>query len=144
MLFGRGGGINRMMTIRSRTSRSRVRIAGVLMTAAAAGGGLAQHAAAAQVADTLYRNGVVYTVDDSAAVAQAIAVTHGRITYVGGNDGAAAVTGRATRVVDLHGRMLMPGLIDGHLHPVDAGLDLLKCDLDYQPVTLAEFQKRIQ
>src|SRR6185437_9383279 len=48
------------------------------------------------------------------------------------------------RVVDLHGRMLMPGLIDGHLHPVDAGLDLLKCDLDYEPLTLTEFQRRIQ
>lgn len=130
--------------IGGRTSGFRVRIVGVLMAAVAAGYGLPQRVAAAEMADTLYRNGVVYTVDDSATVAQAIAVTHGRIAYVGSNDGAAAVTGPATRVVDLHGRMLMPGLIDGHLHPVEAGLDLLKCDLNYQPLTLAEFQKRIQ
>ena len=116
------------------------------MAAAAVGCGLSEcaAAAAAEPADTLYRNGVVYTIDDSATVAQAIAVKQGRIIYVGNNEGAAAVTGSATKVVDLHGRMLMPGLIDGHLHPVEAGLDLLKCDLDYQSLTVAEFQKRIQ
>lgn len=123
--------------------RAEGRIVGVLL-AFATGHCLPQRAAGAEVPDTLYRNGAVYTLDDSGTVAQAIALTQGRITYVGSNDGAAKVIGPATRVVDLHGRMLMPGLIDGHLHPVDAGLDLLKCDLNYQSLTLAEFQKQIQ
>jgi predicted amidohydrolase YtcJ len=128
----------------SSASGLKARILSVLMAVAAAGCGLPERVAAAETADALYRNGVVYTVDNSATVAQAIAVKQGRISYVGSNEGAAAVTGPATRVVDLHGRMLMPGLIDGHLHPVEAGLDLLKCDLDYESLTVAEFQKRIQ
>lgn len=68
------------MGIGSQTSGLKARIVGALMAAAAAGCGLPQCAVATEVADTLYRNGVVYTVDDSATVAQAIAVTHGRIT----------------------------------------------------------------
>lgn len=118
------------------------RVAGALLAFSAVG--CLSRAAAAGPAETLYRNGVIYTVDDSSTVAQAIAVAHGQIVYVGSNAGAAAVTGPSTRVVDLHGRMLMPGLIDGHQHPVEAGLDLLKCDLDYQPVTVAELQRKIQ
>jgi len=100
--------------------------------------------AQAAPADTVYRNGYVYTVDAQDSVQQALAVRDGRIVYVGDNDGAQAHTGGQTRVVDLQGRMLMPGLVDGHMHPQSGGSRLLNCSLDYAPLTVPQFQARIQ
>jgi len=95
-------------------------------------------------ADTIYRNGYVYTVDARDRVQQALAVRKGRIVYVGDDAGAAGLAGKATKVIDLQGRMLMPGLIDGHMHPQSGGSRLLNCSLDYQNLTVQQFQSRIQ
>ena len=46
--------------------------------------------------------------------------------------------------VDLKGRFLMPGLIDGHMHPLEAGLQLLKCNLNYESLTVGELQQRVR
>ncbi|MQA41209.1 amidohydrolase [Rugamonas aquatica] len=100
--------------------------------------------AAAAPADTIYRNGYIYTVDAKDSVQQALAVRAGRIVYVGDNAGAKPLTGKKTKVIDLHGRMLMPGLIDGHMHPQSGGSRLLNCSLDYEALTVAQFQSRIQ
>ncbi|HEU4376237.1 MAG TPA: amidohydrolase, partial [Telluria sp.] len=72
------------------------------------------------------------------------AVRGGRIVYVGDNAGARALIGKATKVIDLHGRMLMPGLVDAHMHPQSAGSRLLNCSLNYEPLTVPQFQARIQ
>ncbi|MBC7455154.1 MAG: amidohydrolase [Massilia sp.] len=100
--------------------------------------------AAALPADMVYRNGYVYTVDDKDSVRQALAVRGGRIVYVGDNAGAKRLIGKATRVIDLHGRMLMPGLIDGHMHPQSGGSRLLNCSLDYESLSVPQFNARIQ
>ena len=100
--------------------------------------------AAEAPADLVYRNGYVYTVDDADSVHQALAVRGGRIVYVGGDPGAAALVGKRTRVIDLQGRMLMPGLVDGHMHPQSGGSRLLNCSLDYQRLTVPQFQARIR
>ncbi|TWI67414.1 hypothetical protein IP91_01527 [Pseudoduganella lurida] len=100
--------------------------------------------AAEAPADTVYRNGYVYTVDRKDSVHQALAIRAGRIAYVGTDAGAKALTGKATRVIDLRGRMLMPGLIDAHMHPQSGGSRLLNCSLDYAPLTVPQFQARIQ
>lgn len=104
----------------------------------------ASHATPAAPADTVYRNGYVYTVDAQDSVQQALAVRDGRIVYVGDNAGAQDHTGAGTRVIDLQGRMLMPGLVDGHMHPQSGGTRLLNCSLDYLPLTVPQFQARIQ
>ncbi|MFD2273609.1 hypothetical protein ACFS07_28085 [Undibacterium arcticum] len=52
---------------------------------------------------------------------QALAVRDGRIIYVGTNEGASQLIGTNTKVTDLGGRMLMPGLIDAHMHPMFGG-----------------------
>ena len=95
-------------------------------------------------ADDVYWHGTVYTVDPAGTVAQAVALAGGRIVYVGSDEGVKPLIGKRTRTVDLRGRMVLPGLIDGHMHPVAAGMELLKCNLAYVPMTLAEFKSRIQ
>lgn len=95
-------------------------------------------------AETIYRNGYVYTVDAQDNVHQALAVRDGRIVYVGDNAGAVAFKGKQTRIVDLQGRMLMPGLIDAHMHPLSGGKRLLHCNLNYEALTVPQFQARIQ
>lgn len=71
-------------------------------------------------ADKIYINGEIYTVNKEQEWAQAIAVKGNKITYVGDNDGARALCGKDTEICDLKGKMMLPGFIDGHCHPVMA------------------------
>jgi hypothetical protein len=100
--------------------------------------------AAALNADVIYQNGQIYTVDAKDSLQQALAIKDGRLLYVGSNAGAAHLATDRTKVIDLHGRLVMPGLIDGHMHPLEAGSKLLKCSLNYEPLSTIEFQQRIQ
>src|SRR5579883_3098992 len=113
-------------------------------SAAAAGAPAPAATAAAAPADIAYRHGLVYTVDAQHPLAQAIAVRDGRIAYVGSDAGLAPYLGARTRVIDLEGRMLMPGLVDGHLHPLEGGEGLLKCNLHYEALTVAQLRARVQ
>ena len=114
--------------------------AAALLLAAAPGA----HGAATQAADTVYRHGVVYTVDARDSRQQALAIRAGRITYVGSEAGIGAFIGRDTKVVDLHGRMMMPGLVDGHQHPLQGGAALLKCNMNYEQLDVGRMQAKIQ
>lgn len=69
-------------------------------------------------ADTYFENGVIYTADDGQTIAEALAVKDGRIVFVGSAQDGAAYKAAAGEVVDLQGNMMMPGLIDGHIHSV--------------------------
>lgn len=95
-------------------------------------------------ADTILRNANVVTVSARGNFRGAVAIRAGRIIYVGNDAGARALTGRATTSIDLHGQTLMPGLVDGHMHPLGGGTQLLTCNLNYAALTIAEFQTRIQ
>ena len=95
-------------------------------------------------ADTVLQRGFVYTVDPRNSVQQAIAIRGGRIVYVGTNQGVQPYIGQQTNVIDLHGKMVMPGLVDAHNHAIAGGLQLLECDLNYAPLTIAQFQQKIQ
>jgi len=95
-------------------------------------------------ADTVYRGGIIYTVDAHDSVAQALAVRAGRIVYVGAAAGLGAWVGPSTQQVDLHGHLLMPGLVDGHMHPLAGGASLLKCNLNYARLGVAELKAKIQ
>ena len=77
---------------------------------------LACVAAHAQSADLVLRNGHVWTVDDATPEAEAIAVQGDRIVYVGTDAGATGFVGRDTRVIDLDGRLVVPGFNDNHVH----------------------------
>ncbi|EJM79078.1 amidohydrolase [Pseudomonas sp. GM55] len=101
-------------------------------------------ALAATPADTVMRNGYVYTVDGQNSVQQAIAISGGKIVYVGSDTGVAGFIGKQTQLIDLAGRMLMPGFVDAHMHPGDGGRAMTLCDLKYQTLTRAQFQASIQ
>src|SRR5262245_53589875 len=101
-------------------------------------------AAAEDPADSVYRNGYIYTVDAKDSVQHAIAVRDGRIVYVGDEAGVDAFIGTNTHIVDVAGRMVMPGLIDGHMHPMSGGEALMSCNLGFAALTVPEFQDRIQ
>ena len=95
-------------------------------------------------ADLVYRHGVIFTAAAGKSSAQALAIRDGRIVYVGGDRGVAAYVGTTTVAVDLHGRFVMPGLVDGHMHPLEAGAQLLKCNLHYESLTVDELRERVQ
>jgi predicted amidohydrolase YtcJ len=74
-------------------------------------------------------NGTIRTIDPNRPVAEALLVDGDAIVAVGGVDEVReAVTG-PTEVVDLDGRCLLPGLIDAHCHPSQAGLEMAACNL---------------
>jgi len=76
--------------------------------------------ARAQAPDTILINGKIVVYD--AAPAEALAVRDGKIASVGNSPDIRALAGPATRVVDLGGRTVIPGLIDSHIHAIRAGL----------------------
>ena len=77
--------------------------------------------AAAQVADVVAINGKVFTARDGAPLAEGFAVKDGRFIAVGTSDAMRSHVGGATRVIDLHGRFVTPGLADGHFHNEGGG-----------------------
>ncbi len=77
---------------------------------------------AATIADVIYQNGRIYTLDQGQLWAEAVAVHDGKILQVGSNADMRSVTGDETKVIDLAGKFMMPGLVDGHTHP-DMGAD---------------------
>jgi predicted amidohydrolase YtcJ len=80
-------------------------------------------------ADVIFRGGAVYTVDPARTWAQAVAVKGERIVSVGSDESVADLIGPKTEVHDLHGRMLLPGFQDAHVHPPSGGLEMLECNL---------------
>jgi len=74
-------------------------------------------------ADLILYNGKIVTVDAQFSIQQAVAVKNARIVATGSNEAVLkSQRGPHTRVVDLRGRMALPGLIDSHLHPLEGGL----------------------
>ena len=76
----------------------------------------------AQSADVVVVNGKIVTVDRQFSIHDALAVREGRIAAVGATADVRKLAGRETRVIDLQGRTVIPGLIDSHLHAIRAAL----------------------
>lgn len=69
-------------------------------------------------ASKLFTGGTIYTVDAERSRAEAVCIEGNKITYVGDLQGAQAFCDEHTERVDLQGKMLLPGFIDGHCHPL--------------------------
>lgn len=80
-------------------------------------------------ADLVFTGGPCYTVDPARSWTGAVAVTGGRIAAVGRPADVENLIGPDTEVVDLAGKLLLPGFQDAHVHPVLGGTTLRLCDL---------------
>ena len=94
--------------------------------------GCSEPATETQSADLVLRGGVVHTVNADQPRAEAIAVSGKSIVFVGRNEDATAYVGPATEVVDLEGRLVLPGLVDAHLHPLGGAVkELYQCNFPF-------------
>ena len=80
-------------------------------------------------ADLVLRNGAIYTSDAARSWAEAVAIKEGKLVYVGSNSGVRQYVSERTRVIDLKGKMLLPGFVDSHVHPVSSGMQMNDCAL---------------
>ncbi|MET3289276.1 UNVERIFIED_CONTAM: putative amidohydrolase YtcJ [Brevibacillus sp. OAP136] len=103
----------------------KMKLGGVLLTAMLFGQSMSHVSATTapvltqtsqNTADTVFSNGSVYTVDKNRNWAEAVAVRGDKIVYVGSNKGVQAYIGSKTNLIDLHGKMLLPGFFDAHIH----------------------------
>ncbi len=92
---------------------------------------------AAAPADVIVTDAAIYTADPARRSVQSIAIRDGKILYAGDAAGAAAYQGPNTQVERYGGRLIVPGLVDAHVHPAGV-VQLDVCDLRMQTMTLAQ------
>src|SRR5262249_825879 len=98
-------------------------------------------------ADVVLRNGKIYTADPARSFRQSIAFTGNSIVAVGDDNKVKLLIGPVTKVVDLGGKLVLPGLIDTHIHPIRGAVDGAKCslaDVAVKPPTLKALEPVIQ
>jgi predicted amidohydrolase YtcJ len=97
----------------------------------------------AKPAELIFTNGNIYTANDLQPRAEAIAVRDGRIVFVGTNRQAAEYRGDGTRVIDLGGNTVVPGLTDAHCHLSGVGAREMTLNLE-GTASLADFLARVK
>ncbi len=80
-------------------------------------------------ADLIIRGGTIYTVEDATPTVEAVAVTGDKIVYAGDLAGLSKFEGENTQVIDLLGKTMTPGFIEGHGHFMGLGFGELNLDL---------------
>ncbi|HSR84230.1 MAG TPA: amidohydrolase [Streptosporangiaceae bacterium] len=90
---------------------------------------MAHDSAAGRSADVAFVGGGVYQVNAARSWAQAVAIGGATILAVGADEDVRPLIDTSTTVIDLRGRMLVPGFQDAHVHASGGGLDRLRCDL---------------
>lgn len=102
----------------------------------------------AQPAERIWSGGTVLTVNDKAMRAQAVAERGGRIVAVGTREQVMKLRGRATQLIDLKGRTMVPGFIDSHGHVMGGGLQALSANLlappDGKVLDIASLQQTLR
>src|SRR5438094_1937804 len=93
--------------------------------------------------DLVFTNGNFYTVDAKHPRAEAVAVRGGRFVFVGSARGAKAFIGKTTRVIDLRGATVVPGLTDSHYHLTGVGERELTLNLE-GTTSLQDFLSRVK
>jgi predicted amidohydrolase YtcJ len=82
-----------------------------------------------EIADAVYLNGKIITVDDANPKATAVAIKDGKIVYVGDVRGAKPLMAASTQQIDLQGKTMVPGFVDAHGHVVSAGIQAASANL---------------
>jgi len=107
---------------RNAPDRARRAAPAALLLFAACGPGL-------PAADLVLLDGAVLTMDSAQPRAEAVAIRGGAVIFVGSTEDARKRVGPSTRVVALEGKLVLPGFVDAHVHPVTGGMELGQCDL---------------
>ncbi|XP_057453634.1 protein LONG AFTER FAR-RED 3 isoform X1 [Lotus japonicus] len=81
------------------------------------------------VASLVLRNGVIFTSDDTLPFAESMAVANGRVLRVGNHSFVQELAGYGTQVLDLGGKVVVPGFIDSHVHFINGGLRMTQVKL---------------
>ncbi|SDU62176.1 amidohydrolase [Pseudomonas mandelii] len=95
-------------------------------------------------ADLVLFNGKIFTADRAQPKVQALAVQDGKVLQVGSDAQIKALIASGTKVVDLGGKALMPGLIDSHSHAIFGGLEMTSANMEDEVVDLDELEKRLK
>lgn len=94
-------------------------------------------------ATVVFKNATIYTMDEKNEFADTMAIRKNKVVFIGKRADAKNFITSTTRVVDLSGGMILPGLIDGHLHPVRGAMkELYDCNFPFS-ATPADIQKTI-
>ncbi|MDQ3696869.1 MAG: amidohydrolase [Gemmatimonadota bacterium] len=80
-------------------------------------------------ADLIVTNARIYTAEDTRPIAEAMAITDGRVVFVGSARGAMVFAGTSTQMLDLEGNTVIPGIVDAHAHLASLGASLRNVDL---------------
>ncbi|MBP9925679.1 MAG: amidohydrolase [Cyclobacteriaceae bacterium] len=91
-------------------------------------------------ADLIIKGGTIYTVDESNPTVEAVAVNGDTIVYAGDLGGLAKYEGEQTQVIDLQGKMMTPGFIEGHGHFMGLGYSELNLDL----TTITSYEEMVE
>jgi predicted amidohydrolase YtcJ len=105
---------------------------------------LLRFAAHAQTPDLVLLHGKILTVDAKDSIAQALAVSKGKIVAVGSDDEIQKLAAPGTKIIDLHGKTATPGLIDTHAHLAAGGIDELYSIRLSDVTTIDEVKRRVQ
>lgn len=107
---------------------------------------MAQNPRANPSTDFALINGKIHTMDAEGTIAEAIAIEGDEIVYVGDASGLGDVIGLGTEVIDLEGKMVLPGFVDGHIHAAAGGLIMLGVDLqtDDKEELFARIRKEVE
>jgi len=101
-----------------------------------------------RIADTIYINATVITVNDAQPTAEAVAVRDGKILAVGDRRTIEQLKGKSTQIIDLQGQTMVPGFIDPHGHLFQQGVAAVVADLlpppDGDVDTIAKLQDKLR
>ncbi len=117
--------------------------AAVLVISAACLPGIVSAGTDSRSADLVVTGARIYTATPEHTYAQALVVRDGRIVFIGSNSGAAKWIGPQTKTESLHGELVLPGLIDSHIHATGI-VDLDVCDLKSEPKSLASLTEFVR
>ncbi len=92
--------------------------------------------------DTIFINGKIYTMDPERSIKEAIAIKDGKIEKVGSNEEVLSLKDNNTEIIDLKGKLVLPGFNDSHMHLVNTGYTLTMVSL-HGVTSIAEIGKRI-
>jgi hypothetical protein len=94
-------------------------------------------------ADAIYFNGKVFTANTSQPMVQAVAIENGKVLQVGTDQAILALADSDTQRIDLGGKVMMPGMIDSHTHPVMGGAASLRANLYDEIMPMADLEQWI-